>query len=214
MNNKVIIAIVVIVLLLIGGGVFVMSTRNKSTTLPSTSRTDTTNVQESAQDNPKSLKDLLTGGISQKCTFKDVDNNVNIEGISYIASGKVRGDFTTTAEGTTSTGHSIFDGKTNYVWMDGTSTGFKMEIDPSATDTPEASTQQGLDMNKSIDYKCSAWLTDESVFIPPSDITFTSFAVPSSSTQGTSTENQNLCSTCDSLTGEQKTQCLVALKCN
>jgi hypothetical protein len=214
MNKKVIIAIAVIVLLLLVGGAYVASTKNKSATSPSTtSSTESTQTQESSQASQKSLKDLLTSGIAQKCTFKDVSNNVNMEGTSYIANGKIRGDFSTTSEGKTTTGHSIFDGKTSYVWMEGTSTGFKMEIDLTATSTSESQTQQGLDLNKTIDYNCSTWITDQSLFNPPSDVTFTSFSVPSPSAGGT-TGSQNLCSSCNSLSGEQKTQCLTALKCN
>ncbi|OGM27720.1 hypothetical protein A2962_02580 [Candidatus Woesebacteria bacterium RIFCSPLOWO2_01_FULL_39_61] len=215
MNKKVLITIIIIALLLIGGGVYVMSTSNNSKTVPvTTTGTDINNIQEPSQVSQRSLKDLLAAGISQKCTFKDVSNDVEIEGTSYIANGKVRGDFSTTAEGKTSVGHSIFDGKASYVWMDGSSTGLKMEIDTSATSTTEASTQQGLDLNKTIDYNCDAWLQEESVFNPPSDVTFTSFVVPTSSAGDSTQGNQNLCSPCNSLTGEQKTQCLTALKCN
>lgn len=215
MNKKVLYAVIaVIVLLLVGGAVFVMSTKNKPATTPSTTTGTVTNkVQEPTKAGPKSLKDLLTAGVPQKCTFKDVSDQVNMEGTSYIAGGKMRGDFSTTVEGKTSTGHSIFDGKTSYVWMDGTSTGFKMEVDPSVTSTPESSTQQGLDLNKTLDYSCGVWIVDQSLFNPPEDVTFTSFAVPNTSGSPTG-GNQNLCASCDSLTGDQKTQCLTALKCN
>ncbi len=217
MNKKVVIAIVVILLLLLGGGVFVMSKRNKSktTSAPTTiSVSPTSAVQETSQENQKSLRDLLTAGVPQKCTFSDVSSEVNMQGTSYIANGKVRGDFSTTADGKTTNGHTIFDGKVSYVWMDGTSTGFKMEINPTEGSTSNSSTQQGLDLNKTLDYNCDVWVPDQTLFTPPTNVTFTSFSVPTSTVEGSTTGNKSLCSSCDSLTGEQKTQCLTALKCN
>lgn len=214
MNNKVLIAIVVIVILLLGGGAYIMSTKNKTVT-PSTS--NTTTKQEATKSGLNSLKNLLASGVPQKCTYKDSSNNVSIEGTTYISGGKVRGDFSSVAEGKTNTGHSIYDGKTSYIWSDESTTGFKMNIDPNAsnaTSSSETNSQQGVDMNKSIDYSCSPWLPDQSLFTPPTNITFTEFSVPTVS-QGTgATGSKSLCSTCDSLTGDQKTQCLTAFKCN
>jgi len=215
MNKNIIIGIIIVILLLVGGGAFIMSTRTKPVTAPTTtSVTETNKVQETSQTTPKSLKELLSAGAPQKCSFKDVSNNVDMEGVSYIASGKIRGDFSTTTEGKSSTGHTIFDGKTSYVWMDGITTGFKMEIDPSVTSAPESGTQQGLDLNKAIDFSCDTWLPDQSLFNPPESVTFTSFSAPTSSAGNPTGGNQNLCASCNSLTGEQKTQCLTALKCN
>ena len=169
MNKKLLIpvAAVVLLLILVGGGVLVMSSRNKSKTEPVTTKQNEANKVQETQVAKKSLKDLLAAGIPQKCTFKDLSNDVDMEGTSYVANGKVRGDFKSSVNGETSSGHSIFDGKTSYVWMDGTSTGFKMEIDPAVTATPESSSQQGVDLNKTIDYNCSAWIPDQSLFNPP-----------------------------------------------
>lgn len=218
MNKKVVVTAIVIVLLLVVGGALIMSTRNKPATTVTTSGTQTNKAQEKSPPvAQKSLKDLLAAGIPQKCTYKDVSGQTNVTGTTYIANGKVRGDFTSTIEGKTTTGHTIYDGKTSYIWTDGTTSGFKMEIDPStpsASESSTPSTQQGLDLNKTIDYSCGVWIADQSLFNPPSDITFNTFAIPSPSAEGSTTGNQNLCSTCDSLTGAQKTQCLTALKCN
>ena len=206
MNKKIIISIAVIVLLLLAAGIYVMSGKKSATTDPQINK-----VQETEQSFPTSLKELLTAGIPQKCTFKDLIDEVNTEGTTYVASGKMRGDFSTTIEGKTTTGHTVYDGTTSYVWMDGNSTGFKMDIDPNETTSSESETQQGLDLNKTIDYNCSAWLPDQSLFTPPDDVTFTAFTMPSGAD---TVDNQNMCATCDALSGEQKTQCLTALNCN
>jgi len=218
MSKKVIIGVVVIVLLLIGGGVYVLSSKNKSKSPSIGESNPQTNAGQNAtgQTTPRSLKDILTAGIPQKCTYSDVTDSVNTEGTTYIADGKVRADFSSTVEGKTTAGHTIYDGKTSYVWMDGSSTGFKMEIDTSAP-APTGSTpssQEGLDLNKSIDYSCGAWLPDTTLFTPPSDVTFSSFTIPSPSAENLPTGNENLCAQCNSLPDAQKAQCLSALKCD
>lgn len=215
MNKKVTITVAVIILLLIGGGAYFMST-NRSEMEPISTGGENENTQETKQSAATSIKDLLASGTAQKCTYKDISNDVDIEGATYIANGKVRSDFTSTSEGKTTTGHTIFDGKVSYVWMDDTSTGYKMEIDTSQTDEDESepSSQQGMDINKTIDYDCSAWIPDLSLFNPPTNITFQSFAQSTLPSGSPVTGNQSLCSSCDNLTGEQKTQCLTALNCN
>ena len=211
--NKKIIAIAgVIILLLIGIFAYLMSTKNKAGISPA-SQTATTN--ETAVGGMKSLRDLMTAGVAQKCTFKSTVEGVISEGTTYVAGGKMRGDFITEVEGKTTTGHSIYDGKMSYVWMDGNSNGFKMAFDTSVNtdaDVTDTTVQQGLDINQELDYNCSVWITDQSLLTPPANITFMEFSVPTITT-GTGTPN-SLCSSCNSLTGDQKTQCLTALKCN
>jgi Na+-transporting methylmalonyl-CoA/oxaloacetate decarboxylase gamma subunit len=216
MNKKIIIAVVVIILLLIGAGAYVMSTSKSKTTPITTSNSQTNNRPEpTAQSDQKSLKDILAAGLPQKCTYTDVTDQTSINGTTYIFNGKVRADFTSVVAGKMTTGHTIYDGKTSYIWTDGTTSGFKMEIDtsaPSLTGTPTQ--QQGLDLNKTVDYSCGAWLPDTSLFNPPSDVTFTTFSIPTPGTGNTTQGKQNLCSSCNSLSGAQKTQCLSVLKCN
>ena len=130
-----------------------------------------------------------------------------MSGTSYISAGKIRGDFSTTTAGTTVVGHMIVDGKTSYVWMDGQKTGFKMSFDSADTEATTNSSQ-GVDPNKAFDFNCSPWSTDNSMFALPTTVKFTNFskvAVPGAANQ---------CSVCDTLSGEEKTQCRTALKCN
>ncbi len=212
MNKRIITIVVVLLLLLLGGVALIMSNKNKGKMTPTTSTMEKTETTEKAS--PKSLKDLVTAGVPQKCTFKD-ESNMNTEGTSYISGGKVRGDFATTVEGKTSAGHMIFDGKTSYVWMDGTTSGFKMEVDPATMNSGDPNNQQGLDFNKSLDYNCAVWIPDAKMFTPPTDVTFSSFSIPTANPSGGAMyDNKSMCASCNSLDGDQKTQCLTALKCN
>ena len=160
---------------------------------------------EEQSNSPTSLKDLLSKGISQSCTFK-TDGST---GTIYMSGGKIRGDFDATVEGQIMKSHMIVDSNTSYIWSDGSKTGIKMSFDPNAsTATNGTETQSGsFDVSAQMDYKCGVWITDASMFALPAGISFTSFDAP---TTGESSQ----CSYCDSLTGDSKSQCLSALKCN
>jgi hypothetical protein len=154
-----------------------------------------------------SLKDLISKGIAQSCTYTSDKS----QGTIYMSGGKVRADINTTVGSVATKAHMIMMDNTTYIWTDEMSTGFKMAYDPNATPVPGASpsTLQGaIDANTSMNYKCSAWVADGSKFALPAGVTFTSFGTPS--TTGASSQ----CSYCDSLSGTDKTQCLTALKCN
>jgi hypothetical protein len=132
------------------------------------------NANAAANSQPaqqSSLKDLLALGTSQKCTFSDS----NTAGTFYIASGKSRGDFSSTVAGKATATHMIGDGKTSYVWIDGQKQGFKMSLE-AAADQKQANAQpnasQGVDMNKKMNYSCEAWTADNSMFTLPSGIEF------------------------------------------
>ncbi len=214
MKNK---AVLIIVLLLLGVGAYFGYTKFLGGKLPGSSGSM---MEEGGM---KSLKDLLSSGVAQKCTYSTADESGNSEGVTYVSGGKVRGDFTTVASGKTMTSHMISDGKTSYVWSDGEKNGFKMTVTEEATgdvetDYSDTSTSSQADLNQQADYKCSGWVVDGSVFTPPTTVTFTDFSqmyAPASAApaQGGSGDSSQ-CSYCNALTGDDKTQCLTALKCN
>lgn len=199
--SKKVVAIVIILLLLLLGGYFYMTKGKRGGTGTGTE------TQSSASS---SLKDLLTKGVAQSCTF----SNEGSAGTVYVAGGKMRGDFDSVTEGKTVKSHMIVDGNTSYIWMDGEKTGFKMSFDPSAQTTGSAAPAGGFDANASMNYKCGAWITDSSQFTPPSNVTFTSFDLPSAAPAKAGGTQPSQCSYCSSLTGDDKAQCLSAFNCN
>jgi hypothetical protein len=211
MISKKLLVLIVVSIMVIGGGIaYAMSLKN---TKPVTTAVDTSNSVGSVTQSPKTLKEMLTSGVSQTCTYNDTIANSEVSGTSYVAGGKVRADFSSTSEGKVTRGHTIFDGTVSYIWMDDTKTGFKFEIDPAEIKTDSNTEVQGFDLNN-MAYDCKSWNVDDSMFEVPADVTFSGFSVPTGN-QGTQmTGNQNLCASCDSLSGDQKTQCLAALKCN
>ncbi|OGG03951.1 hypothetical protein A2W14_05805 [Candidatus Gottesmanbacteria bacterium RBG_16_37_8] len=214
-KNNLYIAIGLVILLLLGGGAYFM--RNSSSTTPQrpSSQSDS---QEKSSGNMTSLKDLLTSGRPQKCTFTDTTDERNTQGITYVATGKVRGDFTSTDEGKTANMHMMIDGKTSFIWVDGESRGFKMVFKPEDLDEEQITNtpNQAIDPDKKIDFKCTSWSVDNSLFVPPSNVEFTDFSTMFP-TAGPTKEGQTMpdpCAACNNLPQEAKDQCRTALKCS
>jgi hypothetical protein len=219
-NKNVLITVVVLALIVLGAGAY-FTLGNKGGQGPKGGPSASQNQGPAPQNSPKTLKDLLASSISQKCTFTNTteDASTTMDGVVYTSGGKIRGDFTSKTQEKTYVTHIVVENKTNYMWMDDEKAGYKITIDET-TATPSTEGQQtntAVDMNKSFDYKCSPWVADNSLFAVPTNVTFadmSSFANPSQapSTSG-STGSSTQCSACNSLTGEAKTQCLTALKC-
>lgn len=195
------ILIAALILALLGYGTSKLLSHQKNSPSP------TPETSSQTQNPAKNIKDLLNLGTAQKCTYKD--------GIVYTASGMVRGDFNQNS-------HMIVKDNTSYIWMDGENTGYKNSFDPNkqatpaavSTSSPEAGQSGQMEVEQPQDYTCSAWTADSNMFELPKNVTFTDTsammaptAVPGSS--GTSSQ----CSYCDSLNGNDKTQCLKALNC-
>ncbi len=218
MNKNTLIIVAIALVLLLGGGAFMMMNKSASTDGTGSNTSGFKSTTGGSNTASKSLKDLIMGGVAQKCTFSASGTT----GESYVSGGKMRSDYSTTAGGNTVAGHMIVDGTTSYMWMDGQQTGYKMTYDVNEADVPEAPEgqgQQGLDVNQMMDYTCTPWVANGSMFSPPADVTFTDFSamMPSAGT-GTApaagNAMPNACAACDSLSGESKTQCLTALNCN
>jgi len=211
-KNAVIVAVVVLLVVLVGGYYFMKKGPSKPSTTSNTASQDSS---------PKSLKDLLMSGIAQKCTFSSTTSTGSSDGTTYMASGKVRGDFSMTTDSKTTKSHMIVDGKTSYIWTDGQTTGFKTTIPDETAATPGSQTTNATVNNSAssfdqkADYKCEAWSVDQSLFILPTGVTFKDMSVliPSMAPT-TSGSNSSQCSYCNNLTGDSKVQCLAALKCN
>ena len=164
-NKGIIIAIGIV--LLLGVGYFLMKSRGSAPLRQgSAGQTETSSGM-------KSLKDLLSAGIAQKCTYSTTDDSGTSEGTTFISGGKMRGNFSMMASGKTTKSHMISDGKTSWIWTDGETTGFKMMVEETSE---ESSIEGGTDWDQKVDYKCSPWVTDGSYFTPPSNVEFTDFS--------------------------------------
>lgn len=173
MNKNALLGIGAVVLILVIAGVML-------------SRNDAGQLQNQAQDSPqasvaatsdipgaggqKSIRDLLSLGVAQQCTFSEGMN----KGTTYVSDGKVRSDFTTIAEGTSIPAHLIVRDNMSYFWTDASDAGFKTVIqEPTEASTSASISAERIDVDRKGDYVCSAWVASDSMFTPPSDITFT-----------------------------------------
>jgi hypothetical protein len=205
-NKKLIIGgLILIVLILVG--YFLLGKKPAS---PSTSPSATGQPQAAS-----SLRDLIAQGTNQSCTYS-TDNS---HGMIYLADGKIRGDFNVTTTNAnnqtqTSVSHMIIMNNTNYLWTEGTKTGIKMAFDQNATPAPVTSNTptNSFDANALNNYKCSPWVADATMFTLPAEISFMTVNNPNI-TAPSGSSNSSLCSKCDTLSGDSKTQCLAALNC-
>ncbi len=202
--NK-IIAVILVLLVLLGGWWFLSHKKESAPTNNSVAGTTAST----------SLKSLLAAGSSQKCTFHSDENGTQADGTFYVANGKSRGDITSTANGKPTKTHMIYSDSTSYVWMDDSTAGYKMSVDPStlqAKGTTDSS-QKSMDYSKDYNYQCSPWSADASMFTPPASVNFTEMNIPAAPSANINTSaGANMDHVCDALTGSAKAQCESAIQ--
>jgi len=206
--NKKIIAIVVALLLLlvVGAGAIMMMKKPVSTDtgIP---------LPTAAQTNSGSLKDLLTGGKAQKCTFSSNTEGATGTTTIYVAKGKIRGDIVSNMGERTINSHMLVDSSYSYVWTDDTNQGYKFSIAQQTQVTPSQN-NGSIDLNQKVNYTCENWNEDSSLFQLPANITFQTMTVPSLGPTGADTGSSNQCAVCDQLpAGEAQEACKTQLGC-
>ena len=208
MNKNLIIGLVIGGLVLAGGGYWLL---NRSSTSPQNDAV--TETGKSPEMEKKSFKDLLAIGSNQQCTFADQESGSS--GRIYTGNGNARGDFDSQAEGSKSTSHMIVDSKHMYIWTDQEAKGFKMSRDSVEKVQKNLPTNnpKTVDINKKVDYKCSSWSVDASVFVPPSTMQFEDYSAMMEEAQKMMDDSGAVCDACKSLPEDAKAQCKAALKC-
>lgn len=127
------------------------------------------NAQPEVQVEHTSLTSLLATSGSRQCTFESSTPNSTSSGTVYIADGRMRGDFTSSASGATVESHMIVENDTSYVWSSAMPQGVTL---PLASMSAQGGASESIDPNAQIDYTCDAWNTDEHMFTLPADVTF------------------------------------------
>lgn len=159
----------------VGGGIY-FATKSKDVDMVKDDNASQGMVEEEKDttNTKQTFKELAMRNGSSECTFTMDVANSSSTGTVYVSNGNVRGNFSSTAGGKTYNSHMILkDQKDMYVWMDGSTTGFKMSIDAAAQ---TAQDKTSVDPNAPYDFNCKNWNTDMSVFVLPSGVTFTSMA--------------------------------------
>lgn len=212
MNKKLFISLFIVILLALGGFSLLQSKKNA---LPSdaTSEKVDESMMEETRSSEKSLKDLLTLGTPQECTYKSSGEGFESTGTAYIGNGMMRGDFSTKTENQDVTSYTIVKDDTVYVWTEGQAQGFMMTYDPNfkADEYEGEANLNAPDFDQKFSYDCNSWNLDTTKFDVPSEINFASM---DKMMEEVTDKMQDSCALCDSLTGDSKTQCLTALKCS
>ncbi len=220
MNKKLpLIIAAAVIIIVIGAIVFMMSNSSSSSVTKTESpvNNEQQSQPQSAMDEKKSLKELL-GMSNQTCTYSDPDSNS--EGKVYVSSGKARMDFSLSLDGKVVQSHMIADGSSFYMWSDDQTQGLKMSMIDIEKPVASANQQSNVDINKRIDYKCSSWTLDATLFDLPKDIKFMDMSamMPKMSPAGSITNSQDIksqqCAVCDSLPVEAQAECKKSLSCN
>ncbi len=216
MDRRIIASIVIALIIIVVGGYL---TLNKKPTEPAVTSvvTSSNSPQPEANSNQEmSLKALFAAGGSKKCTFSDSTDNYSSTGTIYMGNSKMRGDFSSTVSSKNYGSHMIVDNQVSYLWTDGQPQGFKMSLSALPSPNASAKTQSNVDINKNLNFKCDSWTVDSSLFVLPSGMTFSDMSQMMAPTGSNSagTGNNAQCATCNSLSGDAKTQCLKALSCN
>lgn len=112
-----------------------------------------------------------------QCSVSYREDYAVVSGDTYIADGKIRGNFTIEQEDASYESHFIHDGSMIYSWTMTPAGMTALKIDTAASEnstTPQ--TTGGIDVDQQVDYECMPWDADTAVFTPPSDIEFKTHA--------------------------------------
>jgi len=175
----------VIVVAVVAGGAVGYSLLSKNKTSSDQKTVTQSSDKNVAISENASIEDLLTRNASLKCTY-NVNEAGSIDvGTAYFAGGKnMYGEFTNTMDGSSTTAYVIRNGDTQYVWTKDSATGFKTDVSASNKETQQQKSQQ-IDPNKKFEFSCKNWNKDESLFIPPTSVTFTDIAAQAKQLQET-----------------------------
>ncbi len=219
-NLPLILGIIVILLLGIGGYWYM----NKNPTSLSTGK-NKMEQEQTTGSGMMSLKELMGLNKNQVCTYSSSEETGSISGTSYISGGKVRNEFKGTyPDGKAYEGGMINDGSYMYTWTTDSNEGFKIAITDSiekqVEDTKndfEKNQDQFVNQNEKLNYKCSSWSPNGSMFVPPSNIKFTDYSEMMNQTQEAQPNSEQikefLCKNCDNVPEAEQAACKQSLGC-
>ncbi len=187
MNQKTVIwGIVVIILIVLGVWYFSSMTPNTATSVTTTATSTATSTTPTAPvttvpvtaATKSAFKSIFTQSGNYECTYQQVGGSTQGMSTIYISGGKMRGEFRTTSGAASSANLMIYNGGYLYSWVEGTTVGKKTSIS-SLADLPQVIPQDltsgaifGTNDN-SVGWDCHDWLTNNSLFVIPTYVKFT-----------------------------------------
>ncbi len=162
----------VVVLGVVVFGVYSLSGKNKINYQQQVA-SENSQQQSAVGENPVGKKMAFSEFVKQngsyQCSVKQATSDFDSSGTVYMNDGKMRGEFTTIAEGINVKSYIIMRDGFIYTWSSAApKIGFKMAI---KADTTNSGTYT-WDPKQIGDYDCSTWTLDESKLTVPSEVTF------------------------------------------
>lgn len=161
---------VLIVGVVVVGGYFILRSNTKN------NEEIVKNGEENTEQKKMAFSEFVKQGGSYKCEVKQSVSDMENSGTVYLSGNKMRGEFSTIAEGKTMDTLFIMRDGYSYTWSSTLpNMGFKMKV-MSNTDTTntniDTSGNYSWNTEQIGDYNCEAWSADESMFTLPANITF------------------------------------------
>jgi hypothetical protein len=164
MNTNAIIGVIAAVIV-VGGGAWYLSQG-----APEGGAVMNQNGEETEAKGDGTFASLLARTGSWKCDVTTTIEEAPSTGTALISDGKIRADFTSVVKGQSFVSHMIHADGYVYTWTDSYPQGMKMKIPEGSAEEP--SMPQGFEYNSQVDYDCSPWMADVSVFTAPSSVSF------------------------------------------
>lgn len=146
---------------------------NASTTTPSSPK------EETATTSKKSLKDLLSMGVAQKCTYSFSDEDTSSEGEILISGNKFKQTTKVSGGNGSMTVSAYSDGQYMYTWNDSVpNSGIKMKIEEptvSPVESEDMPVSNTVNMEESYNYQCSPAVVSDADFALPSGLNFVDY---------------------------------------
>lgn len=183
MSSKLIVGVVLVVVL-VGAGyvVYTQKANNLGDAAGGTSLAGSDDAgRNDTPDTPMggifrgSLFDLAARGGNYICTFTAATAEGESSGTVYVSGDTVRGEFMTSAAGTTMESHMLNMGGYVYTWSPAMPTGMKMRATQGTGDASTGTQGSYSDMQQEYDYDCNAWSLDTSKFALPEGVQFMEF---------------------------------------
>lgn len=178
-------------------------------------------TSDTTTDSKNTFANLFGSGKSQSCNYSyESDDGQVLSGTVYVDSDKMRSDYEMLQADETIKGSMIQNDGYMYIWASNMPEGIKIKYDIEAAledaknnnDVNPTQNPAPIDPNMEMDFDCDNWNPDDSVFTPPSSVTFRDVSAMMQNIPTNLNEGNN-CAICDSLQGENKTTCLEQLKC-
>ncbi len=145
---------------------------------PSVPAPKTTKDTASKTPAQNAFKSLLTQKGSYECDYTQVTKNGQGSNVIYMYGGKLRAEFrTSNPQGGVTANLLIYDGHYVYEWREGSSSGTRSVLTslsnlPLVIPKNLTSGQIYGDSFESVGWRCHTWLTNKSLLMPPSYVTF------------------------------------------